>query len=267
MKQIDVYIRTWSLLRIFYFIGNDTNDVTKEKFLDVLKRWNLGEDSMEINFFSEEPLNKSKKSLLEEVKDYAKDLEQRMDAVVLTILLKDLNDILLVDGRLNDIEREAIGLLESIWDDKLIPIESFRFSAASDKEFLPTNSLFALGFLFLKSMKADGHIDKLELSKLRDNLSIWNNENARMILAAVNLAESSIGSKNILKMFTDEAFNENVKRSILNCIRYLKVNEYVGVRRIMYEQIMGIIKADSKVHKNENWIREKLREEWDDIEG
>ena len=43
--------------------------------------------------------------------------------------------------------------------------------------------------------------------------------------------------------------------------------EYVGLRRIMYEQIMGIIKADNIIHDNEKWIRNELRHIWNDLEG
>jgi hypothetical protein len=132
--------------------------------------------------------------------------------------------------------------------------------------FKPDNCLVALGFLFLVTMKADGHIDRREIKKLRDNLKVWNNENARIIHAVVNMAEIAIESNDILGIFDEEEpLTLGAKTSITNCAKFLKDSEYVGLRRIMYEQIMGIIKADNIIHENEKWIRNELRNIWDDI--
>ncbi len=266
--MIDIYIRIWSILRTFYFLENKKGRNANIKFENVLYRWNMGDDSQEITFIEQEILNTKPDVLLKDINTYSKDLLNELSDLSLSILYKDIKDIVLSDGNIVEIERQCLEIIEVNWSEKLVDIDNLIYRMCNRDIFTPDNYLVALGFLFLVTMKADGHIDKREIKKLRDSLKIWNNENARIIHAVVNMAETAIGSNDILGIFDDEEpLTISTKTSIINCAKFLKDNEYVGLRRIMYEQIMGIIKADNFIHENEKWIRNELRNIWDDLEG
>ncbi|EQC47356.1 hypothetical protein M900_0892 [Bacteriovorax sp. Seq25_V] len=238
------------------------------RFKEILKRWNLGEDAYEIGFFGEEPFERSLEATYKEVNAFSQDLLIGMDEVVLTVLFSDLCDVIYSDGEIGEHEKELLNILKNNWKSVLDKELDSVLKIQPGENILPQNSLVALGYLFLITMKSDGVIDKSEISKLRANLKVWNNENARLILAAINIAENAVESNDILKIFEEQSyFNDEIKNLIVRCLEYLKENEYVGVRRIMYQQLMGVILADSKIHNNERWIREKIREIWDDIEG
>ena len=268
MPRKDIYIRIWSILRTFYFLEKKRTENADIKFNGVLSRWNMGDDSQELTFIEQELINTKPEVLLKDVDTYSKDLRGELSDISLSVLYKDIKDIVLSDGDIVDIERKCLSVVEDNWREKLVDIDSLVHKMCNKDVFCPENCLVALGFLFLATMKADGHIDKREIKKLRDNLKVWNNENARIIHAVVNMAEMAIESNDILGIFDEEEpLTLNTKTSITNCAKFLKNTEYVGLRRIMYEQIMGIIKADNIVHDNEKWIRNELRNIWNDLEG
>ena len=266
--MINIYIRIWSILRTFYFLEKIKGENTNIKFENILSRWNMGDDSQEITFIEQEILNTNPDVLIEDINTYSKDLLNELGDLSLSILYKDIKNIVLSDGDISQIERKCLTVIEKNWSEKLVDVDDLIYRMCNREIFVPDNYLIALGFLFLVTMKADGHIDKREIKKLRDNLKVWNNENARIIHAVVNMAETAIESNDILGIFDEEEpLTLNTKTSITNCAKFLKNTEYVGLRRIMYEQIMGIIKADNIVHDNEKWIRNELRHIWNDLEG
>lgn len=268
MSRIDSYIRIWSILRTFYFLQNNRGQNADSKFKGILSRWNMGDDSQELTFMEQEIINTKPDTLLKDVDTYSKDLKNELSDLSLSVLYKDIKDIVLSDGDIVDIERQCLSVIEENWSEKLVDVDSLIYKMSNKEAFKPDNCLVALGFLFLVTMKSDGHIDKREIEKLRENLKVWNNENARIIHAVVNMAEMAIESNDILGIFDEEEpLTLGTKASITNCAKFLKDSEYVGLRRIMYEQIMGIIKADNVIHENEKWIRNELRSIWDDLEG
>ena len=265
--MINIYIRIWSILRTFYFLEKIKGENTNIKFENILSRWNMGDDSQELTFIEQEILNTNPDVLIEDINTYSKDLLNELGDLSLSILYKDIKNIVLSDGDISQIERKCLTVIEKNWSEKLVDVDDLIYRMCNREIFVPDNYLIALGFLFLVTMKADGHIDKREIKKLRDNLKVWNNENARIIHAVVNMAETAIESNDILDIFDEESLSPATKASITNCATFLKNSEYVGLRRIMYEQIMGIIKADNIIHENEKWIRNELRNIWNDLEG
>ena len=131
----------------------------------------------------------------------------------------------------------------------------------------PQNKLFALGIIFYCAVKIDGNIDCQELIQIRRNLELWDNNSARLILEAINFAEYYNSRGQITNLFNNikTGLSEEEQVLLSNSITYLKENEKPNIRKIMYNQIMSILKADSKIHENERWLFNKLKEIWFDI--
>ena len=254
----------YSILRTIFFVENNIENGSEKKLNEILERWNLGFMDVSDEIQKNEKFELSKE--LENFSDHAEHLYQNLNSSVLSVLLADIYDLLIADRELSSNEKNLYQVLQSKWKDKLIDLNDLNQSMFCDDEFTPQNDLFALGYLFLVTMKIDGRIDSRELSKLRKNLKKWNNYNARVILASVNFCEASIRSNNLLKSFSNTNFmNEEIEKSIYNCARYLKKSTPKNLRKIMYDQIKDIIIADNKIHENEKKLQDILNSIWNDL--
>ncbi|WP_412463329.1 hypothetical protein [Halobacteriovorax sp. RT-2-6] len=261
MNKVDPYVAIWSILNYFYVSDTRSPNIKDSSYVHTLEKWSLGDGEYRLRFFEASEKNNLTE---QEAINNCIDISENIDALLLGILYEDLNEIL---SKVPVFGQSFMKILKIHWEHKIEDPDNFLEYNYDSRSFVPKNSLAALGVLFLITMKSDGHIDKSEIDKLKSNLSLWNNSNARKILLAVNQSEKAIESKNILDMFdNNDYFTDEVKSTVLSCIEFLKDSEYKGLRQIMYQQIMGLIKADGQIHENERWIRERMREIWNDAE-
>ncbi len=108
----------------------------------------------------------------------------------------------------------------------------------------------------------DGNITKDEISSLRKNLRTWNNENARLIIHAINLIDPFSSSANIINLFKKTTeFSSIEEKSVMNCLDFLN-DSSPSTKKLIYQQIVSLIKADGHVHKNERWIWYHMKQKW-----
>ena len=152
--MINIYIRIWSILRTFYFLEKIKGENTNIKFENILSRWNMGDDSQEITFIEQEILNTNPDVLIEDINTYSKDLLNELGDLSLSILYKDIKNIVLSDGDISQIERKCLTVIEKNWSEKLVDVDDLIYRMCNREIFVPDNYLIALGFLFLIMIKS-----------------------------------------------------------------------------------------------------------------
>jgi len=260
MKNLSKLIK---IIEYLYELDNKKDELSFQKFKTIIDKWSLGRYSIANDFLLKE--KNSKHELKSKIEQLAKELKENLSSEGLTILYKDLEEVILADGVLSDIESEVISIIKKIWKDKLVDINSIITNIFKDNNIIQ-NNLFALGYLFYTAVKIDGNIDKLELMQVRRNLEAWDNHAARIIIESVNFFEFATSRNNFIDVFyNDYGVPDEEKNKIVNCIKYLRENEVTEVRKIIYEQVMAIIKADSQITDSERWLSSQMRNIWDDI--
>lgn len=265
MKNIDEILL--SILVAAYKLGNKNTEENKLKFLAIIEKWTLGREKLDYDNIA----SKINESSIEECKkiiiDSAYILKEKMSVEGLSILYNDIKDVFMVSNVMSDKEQEILSLLEKEWEDKGLIKENLAISFFNENKYKPQNKLFALGIIFYSAIKIDGNIDNQELIQVRRNLELWDNKSARLILEAINFAEFYNSNGQIANLFktNQTGISEAEKEILMKSIKYLKENERQNIRKIMYDQILTIIKADSKIHEKERWLCNQIKKIWTDI--
>ncbi len=264
MKNIDEALLY--ILAAAYKLDNRNTEEQKPKLLAIIEKWTLGRNQLDhdgiISTIHKQNLKECKKIII----DNARLLKEEMSPEGLSILYNDMKDVFMVSGIMSE-EEEVLGLIEKEWTEKGLIKEKLAAHFFDINKYELQNNLFALGIIFYSAIKIDGNIDDQELIQIRRNLELWDNKSARLILEAINFAEFYNSNGQITDLFKSiqTGLSEPEKEILLKSIRYLKENEQQNVRKIMYEQILTIIKADSKIHENERWLCDQIKEIWCDI--
>tara|TARA_B100001964_G_C14122899_1_gene549164 strand:+ start:400 stop:1134 length:735 start_codon:yes stop_codon:yes gene_type:complete len=235
------------LLNAINLLDNKSDIKPQERFKEIYNKWCLGRCKKEEDFDDELPRNKD--GLIEIIEKKSIVLKNDLSSEGLTILFNDIKDIVNADDIVSDDERLVIEKIKKIWGSKMFDLDEVVGTVLQDRSSLDAKTLFALGFIFYGAMKIDNDIDKSELIQIRRNLEIWDSDKARIILEAINLSE----------------FSNSEQDALRNAIIYIKDKETKEVRKIMYDQIIAILKSDSKITPEERWLHKLLRKIWNDI--
>ena len=253
------------LLIMLFDLNTNKGPLPRRQFKKLVKKWQLGSASKKSkktqpdeNFKHlgvEEKINK--------IKCLVEFLSQNIEPILIHLLYVDVRRVCMVDGQIDHSEEQALNEIEKILAPYIKINKQQGFYNIADYIFTPKHSLVALGYLFWAAVVIDGHIDESEKDKVVENLGAWRDENARSLFSALKLARIINNSHEIFK-HKDEIFvNNNFKKSIQNCIGFLKQNEPEVRLKLMRNQIVKILKADGHIHDNEKWLYEELNNNWE----
>lgn len=258
MSTRDLGITTRALLVAIFEIDNQFDSGTPQTISNILSRWGL-EDYEKIG----DNYRLETQQYIARVKELSALVFHQFNSLVLKALYNDVQDTLKADGKLTPLQTEIVTILYELWQDKLNHNISKFIPADLETVYEPQNGLMALGYLFWIAVICDGEVHETELQALRRNINAWQSENARLIIGAINTL--NISDLRIFESFAYRELPGNIKESVINIANYLKTTEYSGARKIMLHQFTAIIKADAKIHPNELWLRNTLKEVWSDL--
>lgn len=265
MDKKECLFELFSILeRMLIDEGEECSGLITEK---IQKKWTLGREYKSLSDGDSAHISEIKKEDIEnELINILKITKSELTQEGLSILYKDI--IELIDSSCIDLNKkdQLKDILLRFWGDDIYNIEEIIKKVFKGENGI-LNSMFALGFLFYATVKIDGNIDREELLQIKRNLEVWDNQNAMIILEAVNYAEF-IKSKGTLTeiLETTSGLSTDEYKLLEDCIKYLRLHESVEVRKIMYKQIISIIKADSRITEEEKSLWKNLKEIWEDIE-
>lgn len=274
MSDLQLYTKLQELLVLFFHLNECKGPQAQKQFEKLIKKWQLGSNkgpkikasNLSNNKPQDEPFNTSIKNLSDKnaiatIKSLTHEIHKHIEPILINLVCIDIHRACMADGKISPLEQQALEATYSILEPQIKKNKQTGFYNVIGMEFKPKHTLIALGYLFWAAVVIDGHIDASEKDKIIENLKAWRDENSRVLFSALKLARiinkaHSKKNKNIFK-------NENFKKSIINCIDFLKQNEPTVKLEFMKKQIIKILQADGHIHKNEQWLYNKLNEYWE----
>ena len=253
----------FKLMKIVAFIDGQPDDSTRACLDAILPKWCSGklfENFEEMNGLKIETADE--KSIEKLIIECLEVLLLELDKSSFQILKEDLQSIVMADKKITEKEDFAMSIINEYLEFVDIPIDGksyhFEDSMSIDR---------AIGILYCFMMCVDGTIAAEEESVVKEILKKWDDLSARKILYVFE------NNRDLRKKLLGNL--ENVDISVLNdrglikvkqAIAYLKDNAERNLKLIFIDHLAKIAKADNKIHPNERYFWELIKNEWKDLQ-